>query len=127
MALPGIGRSTAGAILSLAPGQRHPILDGNVKRVLARHRGVDGWPGGDSVAKQLWSAGRGSAAPTAGVADYTQAMMDLGATAVHRPGAGLRAVPGGRGTAAPSRPGASPLTPRRASPGEALPSAAPCS
>ena len=54
-ASPGIGRSTAGAILSLAFGQRHPILDGNVKRVLARHAAIDGWPGTTAVAKQLWA------------------------------------------------------------------------
>ena len=50
LALPGIGRSTAGAILSLAFGQRHPILDGNVKRVIARHCAIDGWPGKTAVA-----------------------------------------------------------------------------
>jgi A/G-specific adenine glycosylase len=49
MALPGVGRSTAGAILSLACAQRHPILDGNVKRVLARFHAVDGWPGQAAV------------------------------------------------------------------------------
>ena len=54
LALPGIGRSTAGAILSLASGQRHAILDGNVKRVLARHYALDGWPGQQAVARQLW-------------------------------------------------------------------------
>ena len=54
--LPGIGRSTAGAILSLALGQRHAILDGNVKRVLARHEAIGGWPGKTSVADELWQA-----------------------------------------------------------------------
>jgi A/G-specific adenine glycosylase len=54
MALPGVGRSTAGAILALSRGQRHAILDGNVKRVLCRHRGVDGWPGRSATAKALW-------------------------------------------------------------------------
>ena len=53
-ALPGIGRSTAGAILSLAGGQRHAILDGNVKRVLARHEAIAGWPGKLQVANELW-------------------------------------------------------------------------
>ena len=53
-ALPGIGRSTAGAILALAFGQRHAILDGNVKRVLARHGAVAGWPGKTAVARELW-------------------------------------------------------------------------
>jgi A/G-specific adenine glycosylase len=77
--LPGIGRSTAGAILSLAGGQRHAILDGNVKRVLARYHAVDGWPGKSAVLKQLWSLSE-AATPTRRVADYNQAMMDLGAT-----------------------------------------------
>ena len=53
-ALPGIGRSTAGAVLSLSTGQRHAILDGNVKRVLARHTGTPGWPGQPKVANALW-------------------------------------------------------------------------
>jgi len=79
LALPGIGRSTAGAILSLSTGQRHAILDGNVKRVLARHHAVDGWPGQQAVAKQLWKLAEDNT-PQASVADYNQAMMDLGAT-----------------------------------------------
>ena len=52
--LPGIGRSTAGAILSLALGQKHSILDGNVKRVLARCFAVEGWPGRTAVLNRLW-------------------------------------------------------------------------
>ncbi len=79
MALPGIGRSTAGAILSLACGQRHAILDGNVKRVLARFHAVEGWPGQASVQKKLWALAERHTPPTR-VADYTQAIMDLGAT-----------------------------------------------
>jgi A/G-specific adenine glycosylase len=79
VALPGIGRSTAGAILSLSGGARHSILDGNVKRVLARHRAVDGWPGKTAVANQLWSIAD-LLTPQANVAAYNQAMMDLGAT-----------------------------------------------
>ncbi len=79
MALPGIGRSTAGAILSLALGQRHPILDGNVKRVLARHFAIDGWPGRTEVARRLWALSD-ELTPQQQVADYNQAMMDLGAT-----------------------------------------------
>ncbi|MBT8092934.1 MAG: A/G-specific adenine glycosylase [Gammaproteobacteria bacterium] len=79
MALPGIGRSTAGAILSLAYEQRHPILDGNVKRVLARHRAVDGWPGKAAVGKRLWELSD-RCTPHERVGDYTQAIMDLGAT-----------------------------------------------
>jgi A/G-specific adenine glycosylase len=79
LALPGIGRSTAGAILSLALDQRHPILDGNVKRVLARVFGVEGWPGQGAVLDRLWSlAERLTPAERAGA--YNQGMMDLGAT-----------------------------------------------
>jgi A/G-specific adenine glycosylase len=78
-ALPGIGRSTAGAILSLAQDQRHPILDGNVKRVLSRHAAVGGWPGKTTVAKQLWHLAEQNT-PADRVAEYTQAIMDLGAT-----------------------------------------------
>ncbi|MEO8748580.1 MAG: A/G-specific adenine glycosylase [Rhodanobacter sp.] len=79
MALPGIGRSTAGAILAQAWGQRWPILDGNVKRVLARYHGVRGYPGAAEVARQLWHYAD-LHTPPAHVADYTQAIMDLGAT-----------------------------------------------
>jgi len=77
--LPGIGRSTAGAILSIAARQRHPILDGNVKRVLARHAAIPGWPGRTAVAKQLWTLAE-EYTPHERVNDYTQAIMDLGAT-----------------------------------------------
>ena len=77
--LPGIGRSTAGAILSLAHGDRFAILDGNVKRVLARHAAVDGWPGKTSVHKRLWDIAD-ARTPDERVGAYTQAMMDLGAT-----------------------------------------------
>ena len=79
MELPGVGRSTAGAILCLAFDQRHAILDGNAKRVLARHRAVDGWPGRTSVAKQLWNIAE-QYTPAENTAAYTQAIMDLGAT-----------------------------------------------
>jgi len=79
MALPGIGRSTAGAILSLACEKRHPILDGNVKRVLSRYHGVEGWPGKKKTEEKLWSYAE-SHTPTESVRDYTQAIMDLGAT-----------------------------------------------
>jgi A/G-specific adenine glycosylase len=78
-ALPGIGRSTAGAILAQAHGQCWPILDGNVKRVLARYHAVAGWPGSPSVAEDLWRHAERHT-PHARVADYTQAIMDLGAT-----------------------------------------------
>ncbi|HXE66375.1 MAG TPA: A/G-specific adenine glycosylase [Rhodanobacteraceae bacterium] len=82
-ALPGIGRSTAAAILAQAHGQRHAILDGNVKRVLARFHGVRGWPGERSVEQALWSHAEAHT-PTTRVADYTQAVMDLGATVCTR-------------------------------------------
>ena len=82
-ALPGIGRSTAGAILSLACGQRHPILDGNVKRVLARHAAIDGWPGRGAVLSRLWALADAHT-PAQRVAAYNQAMMDLGATVCTR-------------------------------------------
>ena len=76
--LPGIGRSTAGAIASISMGIRAPILDGNVKRVLARYRAIEGWPGQSSVARQLWDIAE-EYTPQQRGADYTQAMMDLGA------------------------------------------------
>ena len=79
IALPGIGRSTAGAILAQAWGDRFPILDGNVKRVLARYHGIDGWPGLPSVEKRLWTFAD-QHLPEARMADYTQAQMDFGAT-----------------------------------------------
>ena len=79
MALPGVGRSTAGAVLSLALGQRHPILDGNVKRVLARCFAVPGWPGRAAVQSQLWTLSE-RYTPAERVAIFNQAMMDLGAT-----------------------------------------------
>jgi A/G-specific adenine glycosylase len=77
--LPGVGRSTAGAILSLAMGTRAPILDGNVKRVLARHDVVAGWPGTTQTLNKLWVLAE-EYTPTERVADYTQGIMDLGAT-----------------------------------------------
>ena len=79
LALPGIGRSTAGAILAQAWGEQAPILDGNVKRVLARLHGIEGWPSTPAVEKRLWAIAE-AALPTARMADYTQAQMDFGAT-----------------------------------------------
>lgn len=76
--LPGVGRSTAAAIASMAYGQKAAILDGNVKRVLARHRGIAGWPGKSQTLKQLWQAAE-SFTPNMRNRDYSQAMMDLGA------------------------------------------------
>ena len=77
--LPGIGRSTAGAILALSRGDRHPILDGNVKRVLTRYFGIEGFPGEPRVERKLWELAD-QCTPTERVGAYTQAIMDLGAT-----------------------------------------------
>ena len=79
IALPGVGRSTAGAILSLACDQYYPILDGNVKRVLTRCYAIAGWPGQSMVQKQLWALAE-QHTPELQTAAYTQAIMDLGAT-----------------------------------------------
>ncbi|MFD2178735.1 A/G-specific adenine glycosylase [Veronia pacifica] len=78
MALPGVGRSTAGAVLSLSLGLHHPILDGNVKRTLARHYAVEGWPGKKPVENILWQHAEINT-PAEGVNRYNQAMMDMGA------------------------------------------------
>ena len=83
LALPGIGRSTAGAILAQATGQRFAILDGNVKRLLARYHGVEGWPGQARVSDQLWQYAE-QHTPDMRLADYTQALMDMGATLCRR-------------------------------------------
>lgn len=83
MALPGIGRSTAGAILALGHGRRAPILDGNVKRVLTRYYGIAGWPGRKEVEKRLWELADRET-PQRETAAYTQAIMDLGATVCTR-------------------------------------------
>ena len=77
--LPGIGRSTAGAILALSDNQKYAILDGNVKRVLARYHAVSGWPGLTKVEKKLWRLSE-KHLPSERIADFTQAIMDLGAT-----------------------------------------------
>jgi len=78
-ALPGIGRSTGGAILAISRGQRHPILDGNVKRVLARVFGLAGDPSSSAVLAKMWDQAE-ACTPTDNVGDYTQGIMDLGAT-----------------------------------------------
>lgn len=78
-ALPGIGKSTANAIYSQAHNQPAVVLDGNVKRVLGRHLAFDGWPGKPAVHNQLWLHAE-SLLPSDRGADYTQAIMDLGAT-----------------------------------------------
>lgn len=82
-ALPGIGRSTAGAILSISRSVRAPILDGNVKRVLARLHRVPGWTGSPATEKRLWELAE-RYTPYARLPDYTQAIMDLGATVCTR-------------------------------------------
>jgi len=82
-ALPGIGRSTAAAIVAQVWNQPEAILDGNVKRVLSRHRCIAGWTGSSAVLKQLWPLAE-ALTPTQRVADYTQAIMDLGATLCKR-------------------------------------------
>jgi len=83
MELPGVGRSTAGAILALSRGERHSILDGNVKRVLTRYFAVDGHPGEPAVERKLWALAD-ACTPHARLAEYTQAVMDLGATVCTR-------------------------------------------
>ena len=79
ISLPGIGRSTAGAILSLSADQSVAILDGNVKRVLARYHRVEGWPGNKAVENRLWQIAE-DYTPKQNAGEYTQAIMDLGAT-----------------------------------------------
>lgn len=120
-ALPGIGRSTAGAILALAANQRHPILDGNVKRVLTRFHAIEGWPGKTPVLTTLWELAE-RYTPWARVADYTQAIMDLGALVCTRSRpqcqlcpliAGCRAHAQGRETAFPAPKSRRPLPIRK--------------
>jgi len=90
--LPGIGRSTAGAILALAANQKQPILDGNAKRVLARVLKIEGWPGSTAVGRVLWEAATiCTSAERPG--DYTQAIMDLGASVCTRRNAACNRCP----------------------------------
>ena len=77
--LPGIGRSTAAAIAAFAFGYRDAILDGNVKRVLTRHFGIEGWPSQPAIEKKLWELAV-SLLPEGNIEAYTQGLMDLGAT-----------------------------------------------
>jgi len=77
--LPGIGRSTAGAIASISMNVSAAIMDGNVKRVLTRFHAIEGWPGTSKVEKQLWEIAEDNTPPKR-TGHYTQAMMDLGAT-----------------------------------------------
>jgi A/G-specific adenine glycosylase len=83
MELPGVGRSTAGAILAISAGARHSILDGNVKRVLARFYAIDGAPDDRATLARLWELADDNT-PVDEVATYTQAIMDLGATVCTR-------------------------------------------
>jgi A/G-specific adenine glycosylase len=82
--LPGIGRSTAGAIAAFCFGERAAILDGNAKRVLARHWAIEGDPASSSVARRLWERAHLELPSAARMAAYTQAIMDLGATVCTR-------------------------------------------
>ena len=79
LALPGIGRSTAGAVLAFSQQQHHAILDGNVKRVLSRFYEVEGWYGKKAVENELWELAEANT-PAKEVSTYTQAIMDFGAT-----------------------------------------------
>jgi A/G-specific adenine glycosylase len=90
--LPGIGRSTAAAIAALSFGQRCAILDGNVKRVLARHAGVAGWAGDKKVEDMLWQQAE-SRLPTQAIEAYTQGMMDLGSLVCTRSQPSCKACP----------------------------------
>ena len=83
IALPGIGRSTAGAIGSISMGLASSILDGNVKRVLARFHAIEGWPGAKKVMDDMWLVAE-RYTPSERTGEYTQAMMDLGATLCSR-------------------------------------------
>ena len=77
--LPGVGRSTAAAIVAFATGERHAILDGNVKRVLARHAAIAGDASSAPVLAKLWEAAA-TRLPKRDIEAYTQGLMDLGAT-----------------------------------------------
>jgi len=92
--LPGIGRSTAAAIAAFAYDIIAPILDGNVKRVLARHAGVEGFPGAGPVARELWlHAGERLPSRATDMVAYTQGLMDLGATLCSRSDPACRLCP----------------------------------
>ena len=92
VALPGIGRSTAAAISAFAFGMRCAILDGNVKRVLARYLGVEGYPGDKKVEHALWLRAE-TLLPPADIEVYTQAVMDFGASVCTRSRPGCPACP----------------------------------
>ena len=90
--LPGIGQSTAGAIVAICTNKYAVILDGNVKRVLTRYLSIGGWPGKNSVMDMLWREAS-ALTPRHRVADYTQAIMDLGATVCRRTKPDCKACP----------------------------------
>lgn len=79
LSLPGIGRSTAAAISAFAFEQQQAILDGNVKRIFARHFLIQGWPGQPKIEKQMWQLAE-QLLPHQNIVAYTQGLMDLGAT-----------------------------------------------
>lgn len=81
--LPGVGRSTAAAIGAFCFGSKLAILDGNVKRVLARHQGIQGWPGERKIEQAMWALAE-SLLPDRHIETYTQALMDVGATVCTR-------------------------------------------
>ena len=91
-ALPGVGQSTAAAIAAFAFGERAAILDGNVKRVLARYFGIEGWPGEKAVETALWERAN-RLLPKSDIETYTQALMDLGATVCTRTAPRCEACP----------------------------------
>ncbi len=92
MELPGVGRSTAGAILAISGGARHSILDANVKRVLARYYAVEGAADDATTLAQLWKLADDNT-PATDVATYTQAIMDLGAMVCRYPRPRCEACP----------------------------------
>jgi len=95
ISLPGIGPSTAAAISSIAFEQADAILDGNVKRVLTRFLAIEGWPGKKEIENTLWQYAR-AFMPKKRCRDYTQAIMDLGATLCTRSKPDCQNCPGAR-------------------------------
>jgi A/G-specific adenine glycosylase len=91
--LPGIGRSTAAAIAAFCAGAREPILDGNVKRVLARYFAIEGDPATAPIERLLWEKARSLLPSSRDMATYTQGLMDLGATVCTRRSPGCNACP----------------------------------
>jgi len=118
-ALPGIGRSTAGAIAAFCFDERAPVLDGNVKRVMARHWAIEGDPRSTPTVARLWQRAQLELPAERNVARYTQAIMDLGATVCTRlePACGRCPVSAGCEARKTGRVGQLPLSrPRRARP-----------